>query len=105
MDMLKELGVLRLTLLATVAILIILVPAPGTEAARSGWEMIPTLVVPAMTPIVFMLLLFDFMMCRIRMSDNDENIRRKFRIIGYIELAAAVLLLIVWLPFFLAIGS
>jgi len=103
--MLKSLGALRLTLLATVAALIILVPEAGTETARSGWEMLPTLVAPAMTPLVFMLLMFDFMMCRIRMSDENESIRKKFRLIGYIELAAALLLLIVWLPFFLAIGS
>ena len=104
MNILKNLGVLRILLLASVATLIILVPTPGIESARSGWEMVSTLIAPAMTPLVFMLLLFDFMMCRIRMSDNDENIRSKFRFIGYIELAAALLLLIVWLPFFLAIG-
>jgi hypothetical protein len=77
-------------------------PELGTYAARSGWEIIPTLVTPAMTPLIFMVLMFDFMMCRIRMS--DENVRDKFRRIGNIELATALLLLILWLPYFLAIG-
>jgi hypothetical protein len=83
-------------------IVMILRPAPGSDAALSGWEMIPTLVVPAMTPLVFMVLMFDYMMCRIRMSDEAE--RKKFRTISYVELASALLLLIIWLPYFLAIG-
>jgi hypothetical protein len=49
-----------------------------------------------------MVLMFDFMMCRIRMS--DAVVRSKFSTIGYIEVAAALFLLIMWLPFFLAIG-
>ena len=49
-----------------------------------------------------MVLMFDFMMCRIRMS--DEAVRKKFSNIAYIELAVALFLLIMWLPFFLAIG-
>lgn len=99
---LKDFGILRILLVLMAIIVIILRPAPGSDAARSGLEMIPTLVAPAMTPLVFMVLMFDFMMCRIRMS--DELVRNKFRTIGYIELAIALLLLIIWLPYFLAIG-
>lgn len=82
--------------------LAVLSPEPGVSAARSGWEMIPTLIAPVIVPLVFMVLLFDFMMSRVRMS--DEPVRNKFRIISYTELAIALLLFLVWLPFFLAIG-
>ncbi len=77
-------------------------PEPGSPAARSGVEMIPTLIAPALTPLVFMLLLFDLMMSRIRMTEN--HVREKFRHISYIEFAVALLLFLIWLPFFLAIG-
>lgn len=102
MNILKDLGVLRLVLIATAILLAIFSTAPGTAAARSGWEMLPSLVLPALTPIVFMVLLFDFMMCRIRMS--DEAVRKKFSTISYIEIATALFMLLMWLPFFLTIG-
>lgn len=102
MNLFKDLGVLRIILIATALIIAFASPEPGIDAARSGWQMLPTLVIPALTPLVFMVLLFDFMMCRIRMS--DAAVREKFSTIGYIEVAAALFLLIMWLPFFLAIG-
>lgn len=102
MNALKDLGILRIILIAIAILLALFSTAPGTPAARSGWEMIPSLVLPALTPIVFMVLLFDFMMCRIRMS--DEAVRKKFANISYIEIATALFMFLMWLPFFLAIG-
>jgi len=99
---LKTFGALRVLLITAALVLAMLAPKPGTEAARNGWEVIPTLIAPAMVPLVFMGLLFDFMMCRVRMS--DEQVRAKFRYISYVELATALVLLLIWLPFFLAIG-
>ena len=99
---LKQFGALRILLLIAALALTIIRAEPGTEAARSGLEMIPTLIAPAMAPLVFMVVLFDFMMCRIRMT--EAHVRDKFRLISYVELAAALLLLLAWLPFFLAIG-
>lgn len=101
--LIKDLGILRISLFVLAAIAIILRPSPGTYAARAGIEVIPTLVAPAMTPLIFMVLMFDFMMCRIRMSDEQQ--RNKFRRISYIELTVALLLLLIWLPYFLAIGN
>jgi len=102
MNFIKHLGILRIALLTTAILLGLFATEPGTAAARSGWEMLPTLIVPAMMPLVFMLLLFDIMMCRIRMSEDD--VREKFANISYIEIAVALFLLLMWLPFFLAIG-
>lgn len=100
---LKRIGLLRIGLIAIAIMLFFIRPEPGTTAARSGLEMIPTLVAPAMAPLVFMVLLFDIMMCRIRMSENSE--RRKFLEISYIEIFITCVLAILWLPFFLAIGK
>ena len=102
-EQLKTFGALRLLLIAAAVILAIISPEPGTTAARSGWEMVSTLVAPAMAPLVLMVLLFDFMMCRIRMSDVQDY--KRFRIISFVELVTIILFLLVWLPFFLAIGN
>ena len=101
-ELLKNLGALRVLLLLAAIAFMFVRSEPGTEAARTGWEMIPTLIAPVLAPLVFLGLLFDFMMCRIRMT--DEYARKKFRNISYIELSAAIVLMLIWLPFFLAIG-
>ena len=102
MNLIKDLGALRIALIAISLLIAFLPPEPGTAVNLNGWQIISTLVAPAMAPLAFMVLMFDFMMCRIRMSDNE--VRNKFRTIGFIELAVALFLLIKWLPFFLAIG-
>lgn len=102
-EILRQLGALRFLLILAAIFIAALSPEPGTVATRSGWEMIPTLVAPAMAPLVFMVLLFDFMMCRIRMNDGQDY--KKFQMISYVELVAAILFLLIWLPFFLAIGK
>lgn len=103
MSLIKDLGALRLVLIATALLVAFMSPQPGTGVDLEGWGIIPTAVIPASTPLIFMVLMFDFMMCRIRMS--DEAVRKKFSNIGYIELAMALFLLIMWLPFFLSIGQ
>lgn len=103
MSLIKDLGALRLVLIAAALLVAFMSPQPGTGVDLEGWGIIPTAVIPASTPLIFMVLMFDFMMCRIRMS--DEDVRKKFSNIGYIELATALFLLIMWLPFFLAIGQ
>lgn len=103
-SIIKELGILRICLITLALVTAFLPPTPGTPMSLNGWQnVITTLVAPAMAPLVFMVLLFDFMMCRIRMS--DESVRHKFKKIGYIELAVALFLFITWLPFFLEIGG
>lgn len=103
MSFIKELGALRLLLIATTLVVAFLSPEPGTSVDLEGWGIVSTTVVPASTPLLFMVLMFDFMMCRIRMS--EESVRKKFSSIGYLELATALFLLIMWLPFFLKIGQ
>lgn len=104
MNVVKELGLLRIVLILLAILNAFLAPKPGTQVDLTSWHnMITSLVAPAMAPIIFMVLLFDFMMCRIRMSDEDK--RDRFRRIGYIELATAIFLFMMWLPFFAAIGG
>ena len=103
MSLIKDLGILRIILIAAALLVGFMSPQPGTGVDLEGWGIIPTAVIPATTPLIFMVLMFDFMMCRIRMS--DEAVRKKFSNIAYIELAAALFLLIMWLPFYLAIGQ
>ncbi len=103
MSFIKDLGALRLLLIAAAFVIAFMTPEPGTDVDLEGWGIVATTVIPASAPLIFMVLMFDFMMCRIRMS--EQSVREKFSSIGYVELAAALFLFIMWLPFFLAIGQ
>ncbi len=104
MTIAKELGILRVFLILLAILCAFLSPQPGTQLNLNNWQdVITTLVAPAMAPIIFMVIMFDFMMSRIRMSEESQ--KDKFRRIGYIELITALFLFIMWLPFFLAIGG
>ena len=99
-----QMGPLRLMLASLAVIMIVFTPKPGTPAVYSGWELIPTLVIPAVAPIVFLLLLFDILMSRVWMSASEGFERTRYKRIMLINLSLAAVMLIFWLPFFLAIG-
>ena len=105
MTLIKSLGFLRLGLLAMAVLNILLRPTPGAAPHYSGWELITTLVAPAAAPILLMVILFDTLMSKIRASDSQGEERRRFTHIMLAELAVAIILLIAWLPYFIALGS
>lgn len=96
-------GPLRLALLAIALILIVLVPAPATKAVFVGWEVIPTVVVPVLSPIVFLVLLLDALMAGVFLNDADLLGRRRLYTALIIDGAAAALLLARWLPYYAAL--
>jgi hypothetical protein len=100
---LRNFGGLRITLLVAVVVLLILVPAPGTRAVYSGWPLITTLLVPVLAPLVFMLLLLDTLMAWVFLTDAVEGMRRRWRNIVFINLIAAIVLLLRWLPYYAAL--
>ncbi len=100
-----QLGTLRMALIIGALIAALAAAFAGEEAARSGWNMIPTLVFPAITPLIFMVLLLDALMSRVWSSDAEGAERVRLRTIMKIDLLAAGLLLLAWLPFFLTLGN
>ena len=105
LDLVKKIGILRFTLMSLVVTCIIFSFFSAGQVAYSGWAMVPTLLVPALTPIVFFGLAFDVMMSSILFSDNTEEKRSRFKFILLIEILLLVSLTIAWLPYFLSVGS
>lgn len=106
MQLIKDLGLLRLCLLGLAIMDTLVRPEPGSYPIHHGWEVIPTLVAPAAMPILMMVILFDALMSKIRSSDAEtEQGRLKYRRIMYTELAVVAVSLILWLPYFMAIGK
>jgi hypothetical protein len=99
----RKLRPLRIVLLLCVLVVMILRPEVGTPVAYEGIEIVNSLLAPVLAPIFFMLLLLDALMSRVWMSEAEGAEWDRLRLIVRIDLVMAVLLLIVWVPFFMAI--
>lgn len=104
MRFLGYVGPLRVLLYLLSLVLALAAGAAGGETAYQGWAVIPTLVVPALVPIVFFVLLLDVMMSAVFMVDKQGAERRRYRHLLGLDLAVWLVLTAAWLPFFLALG-
>jgi len=69
----------------------------------SAWTSIPSLIAPVMAPILMVLVLFDYIMSRVRAADESGEQRAYYLGISRIELLAIGLMLAYWVPFFLTL--
>lgn len=103
-NLLQQMGVLRLVLVSAAILDILLAPNPGTPVAYSGWELVTTLIVPVLAPILLQVLLLDALMAKILMSSNQGVERARFRRIMIVDLVMTAVLVLGWTPYFLALG-
>ncbi len=109
---LEMLGPLRLGLL-TIALLNMLVPiidaqfvpSAAADAERSLWGVFASLITPVLAPLLMVVVLFDYIMTRVRAADASGEERSRFVTIGRIELAAIAIMLIYWVPALIALTS
>ena len=100
---LAQLGPLRITLLLCVALIIALAPAAGTQAVYSGWGLVRTVLIPVLAPLLFMVLLLDALMARVFMSEAAGDARRRLRGIVLLDLVVAAVLVLTWIPYYMAL--
>lgn len=79
------------------------VPAAGTHPVLEGREIIQTLLLPALAPLVLLVLLLDTLMSRVMMSDKEGAERARYRLIIKINLVVVLLMLLLWAPYFIAL--
>jgi hypothetical protein len=103
LPILARLGALRIMLVILALALLFAAPAPGTRPDYHGWGMVPTLIVPTLVPIVFMVLLLDVMMSAVFMVDKRGPERARLKYIIFLQLLIAATLMVVWYPYFRAI--
>ncbi len=75
----------------------------GTNASYEGIQVLHTLVLPALTPLVFLVLLLDALMNRVWLIDAKGDDIVKFKNIMRIDLIISTLILIRWAPYFIEI--
>ena len=106
-NLLPALGLLRVGLLL-LALLDIALPLieimftlspDGNE--HSFWSLLATVIAPVMAPLLMTVLLFDYIMSRVRAADAEGAMRARYVKIGRIELGMIGISLLFWIPFFL----
>ena len=99
---LLSLGILRQVLLGaalanmSLPILHALLDDGGT---RSLWDIVATLIAPVMAVIFPVVILFDYVMSRVRAADAEGAVRDHFVVVGRIELAVIGITLLYWIPY------
>ncbi len=102
----SQLGPLRIMLSVLVLALTLFPTPPDAQTGYgTGWEILTTLLAPAIVPIVYMGLLLDMLMTRIWISSAQGAERRRLKGILIFETLLAIAMLVAWLPFFLSIGK
>ena len=102
---LRAIGPLRFALIAATIASIILRPEIGTKLSYEGWGMVPGLLAPVITPILFMLLLLDAIMAMVYRSDKPVEVKARYLRIVILNLVLAIGLFNYWLPFYKQIQS
>jgi hypothetical protein len=104
-DFAAQFGALRLMLALATVSSALFVQKPGTSPVYAGWEFVPTVLAPVMTPLVLMVLLLDVLMSWVMRVDSKGRERVRLRHILVTELLLAAGLVVLWLPYYLALGK
>lgn len=97
-------GPLRLALLILVIVDMLLRPVPGSSLELEGIAIASNLIAPVLSPILFMLLLLDFLMSLVYQAAMPVEKRIYFRFVPWTNLLLAVAFFAWWLPFFKALN-
>ncbi len=106
---LPALGALRVGLLLFTAVDILVPLFDGLARHGSPWSAgghtaTHVVIASAIAPILFVVLLFDYIMSRVRAADAGDAGGARFRAIGRVELVAMAVLLAYWMPVIAALG-
>ena len=69
-------------------------------AERSLWDIVATMVAPVMSMLFAVVILFDYIMSRVRAADTQGAERAHFVAISRIELGVLAMTLAFWIPYF-----
>lgn len=98
----SRIGPLRFMLQSLAFVFIFLSQFVGSKAVYSGWEILPTLIVPALIPIIFFGMLLELLMSTVFMVDAEEAEKKaRFRTIIKIDVLIITGILLFWVPTFM----
>lgn len=99
------LGPMRIALGVLTLIMIIFAPDPSVPIQRSGWGLVSTAVIPALGPMLFVVLLLDALMSRVLRIDKTGAKFAHYRRAMWYDLMLAAALVLSWMPFILYLAG
>lgn len=105
LKLLAQFGPLRVVLVCAAVIVIFLVPEPGTPGVYVGWAFVWTVLIPVLTPLIFMVLMLDTLMSGVLMIDKEAVERRRYKTIMVTNLLLGLGIVRYWLPYYLSLGQ
>lgn len=102
---LASFGLLRIKLYTLALIVIVFTPVAGTPADYQWPGIVESVVLPALAPIVFMVILFDTVMSKVVASGADDEQRIRANNICFTGLGLGLIILFRWLPYLLTLGG
>jgi hypothetical protein len=103
LNFLKELRSLRIAMAGTTFFVAICSRFAGGDMQYSGWAMMPTLIVPALVPLLFFILLLDALMTWVFRVDAKGSDRERLGRILMFDIGLVVLLVVSWAGYFIAL--
>jgi hypothetical protein len=105
-NLFSALGVLR-TALLSIALLNLVLPSieilfgfsVGVDK-HTFWSVLTGVITPAMAPLLVVVILFDYIMSRVRAADAEGAMRAHYIRIGRVELMMIGITLAFWIPYF-----
>lgn len=103
--LLAQFGPLRIALACLAVITIIFAPEPGTPGVYTGWDFVPTVLIPVLVPLIFMALMLDTLMSGVFLVGKEGVERKRFKTIMISNLLLALCVVLYWLPYYLSLGQ
>ena len=97
-NFIERLGVLRTLMVVLLIVLIAMAPFTGGDAGSSDWVVLPSLIAPAFVPILVLVVLFDLVMTRVIMSEDERQ--ERYGTVFWTYIALLFVVMIAWGPFY-----
>ena len=99
-SLVSKFGILRLLLMLSAVLMILGGVVAAFAPEDFDWDTMPVALGPAFAPIVFTVILFDIVMCKIRLEDVTDNAEEtRFLDINRTYKILLIALLLSWTPF------
>lgn len=96
----QELRLLRIVMICFTLVLAVLSRFAGDEVVYSGWRIIPTLIAPALAPIMFFVIWLDVLMSWVFSIDAGKEEKSRFGRIVVTDVILVVVLTASWFGYF-----
>lgn len=78
----------------------ILFNSPGDGSFKTLWDILSGMVAPVLAPLILVVILFDWIMSRLRASDTEGEAGAELQRIARFEITLLALMALYWVPYF-----